>query len=116
MQKRQSVSQQVEKLREDIRRHEELYYVQDDPEISDAVYDALLEQLQRLEQQHPDQITPDSPTQRVGGTPAEGFSQVVHRRPMLSLDNSYNLEELRAFDLRCQRLAAGKSVDYVAEL
>ena len=116
MQKRQSVPQQVEKLRGEIRRHEELYYVQDDPEISDAEYDALLEKLQKLEQQHPDQITPDSPTQRVGGKPAEGFSQVVHRRPMLSLDNSYNLEELRAFDLRCQRLADGKSVDYVAEL
>ena len=111
-----SVVQQIEKLREEIRRHEDLYYIQDDPEISDAEYDALLEKLQKLEQQHPDQITPDSPTQRVGGKPAEGFSQVVHRRPMLSLDNSYNLEELRAFDQRCQRLADGKSVDYVAEL
>ncbi|MGH9874514.1 MAG: NAD-dependent DNA ligase LigA [Pyrinomonadaceae bacterium] len=111
-----SIEQQIEKLREEIRRHEDLYYVQDNPEISDAEYDALLERLQKLEQQHPDQITPDSPTQRVGGKPAEGFSQVVHRRPMLSLDNSYNLEELRAFDLRCQRLADGKRVDYVAEL
>jgi DNA ligase (NAD+) len=111
-----TVEQQIAKLREEIRRHEELYYVQDDPEISDAEYDALLERLQKLEQQHPEQITPDSPTQRVGGKPAEGFSQVVHRRPMLSLDNSYNIEELRAFDQRCQRLADGKSVDYVAEL
>jgi DNA ligase (NAD+) len=111
-----SVSGQIEKLREEIRRHEELYYVLDNPEISDAEYDALLEKLQALEQQHPDQITPDSPTQRVGGKPAEGFSQVVHRRPMLSLDNSYNIEELRAFDQRCQRLADGRSVDYVAEL
>jgi len=111
-----SVEQQIGKLREEIRRHEDLYYVQDNPEISDAEYDALLRKLQKLEQQHPDQITPDSPTQRVGGKPAEGFSQVVHRRPMLSLDNSYNLEELRAFDLRCQRLADGKHVDYVAEL
>jgi DNA ligase (NAD+) len=116
MQKRASAPQQIEKLREEIRRHEELYYVQDDPEISDAEYDALLEKLQQLEQQHPDQITPDSPTQRVGGKPAEGFSQVVHRRPMLSLDNSYNIEELRAFDQRCQRLADGRNVDYVAEL
>jgi DNA ligase (NAD+) len=114
--KAHSVSQEIEKLREEIRRHEDLYYVQDNPEISDAEYDALLEKLQKLEQKHPDQITPDSPTQRVGGKPAEGFSQVVHRRPMLSLDNSYNLEELRAFDLRCQRLADGKRVDYVAEL
>jgi DNA ligase (NAD+) len=114
--KAQSVSQEIAKLREEIRRHEDLYYVQDNPEISDAEYDALLRKLQKLEQQHPDQITSDSPTQRVGGKPAEGFSQVVHRRPMLSLDNSYNLEELRAFDLRCQRLADGKRVDYVAEL
>ena len=111
-----AASQQIEKLREEIRRHEDLYYVQDNPEISDAEYDALLDKLQKLEQQNPDQITPDSPTQRVGGKPAEGFSQVVHRRPMLSLDNSYNLEELRAFDQRCQRLADGKRVDYVAEL
>src|SRR6185295_17199163 len=104
------------RLREEIRHHEDLYYVQDNPEISDAEYDALLEKLQQLEQQHPDQITPDSPTQRVGGKPAEGFSQVVHRRPMLSLDNSYNLDELRAFDQRCQKLAEGRRLEYVAEL
>jgi DNA ligase (NAD+) len=116
MQKHQSVSQQIEKLREEIRRHEELYYVLDNPQISDSEYDALLEQLQKLEQDHPDQITPDSPTQRVGGRPAEGFAEVVHRRPMLSLDNSYNIDELRAFDQRCQRLADGRSIDYVAEL
>ena len=116
MAKAAAVSGQIEKLREEIRRHEDLYYVQDNPEISDVEYDALLEKLQQLEQEHPDQITPDSPTQRVGGKPAEGFSQVVHRRPMLSLDNSYNIEELRAFDQRCQRLADGRSVDYVAEL
>jgi len=111
-----SVAQQIEKLREEIRRHEDLYYVLDNPEISDAEYDALLEKLQELEQQHPDQITPDSPTQRVGGRPAEGFSEVVHRRPMLSLDNSYNIDELHAFDQRCSRLAEGRAFDYVAEL
>jgi len=111
-----SVAQQIEKLREEIRRHEELYYLLDNPEISDAEYDALLEKLQKLEQQHPDQITADSPTQRVGGRPAEGFSEVVHRRPMLSLDNSYNIDELRAFDQRCGRLAEGRAFDYVAEL
>lgn len=116
MAKAQSVSQEIEKLREEIRRHEDLYYVHDNPEISDAEYDALIEKLQRLEEQHPDQITPDSPTQRVGGKPAEGFSQVVHRRPMLSLDNSYNLDELRAFDQRCQKLAEGRRLEYVAEL
>src|SRR2546426_4347792 len=111
-----SVRQEIEKLREEIRRHEELYYVLDNPEISDAEYDVLLTNLQKLEQQHPDQITPDSPTQRVGGRPAEGFSEVVHRRPMLSLDNSYNIDELRAFDQRCRRLAEGRTLDYVAEL
>jgi DNA ligase (NAD+) len=111
-----SVGAKIEKLRDEIRRHEELYYVLDNPEISDLEYDTLLEQLQKLEQQHPDQITPDSPTQRVGGRPAAGFPKVVHRRPMLSLDNSYNIDELRAFDQRCRRLADGRSLDYVAEL
>ena len=116
MPKAVSVEQRLEKLREEIRRHEDLYYLADNPEISDAEYDALLEQLKELEQQHPHLVTPDSPTQRVGGRPAEGFAEVVHRRPMLSLDNSYNIDELRAFDLRCQRLAEGRSLEYVAEL
>ena len=111
-----SVEQQLEKLRAEIRRHEELYYAHDSPEISDREYDALLERLHELEQQHPELISNDSPTQRVGGRPVEGFAQVVHRRPMLSLDNSYNIDELRAFDVRCQRLADGRAVDYVAEL
>src|SRR5207237_3397804 len=108
--------QQIDKLREEVRRHEELYYVHDNPAISDREYDALLERLQELEQQNPELITSDSPTQRVGGRPVEGFAEVVHRRPMLSLDNSYNIEELRAFDQRCQRLADGRAIDYVAEL
>ena len=112
----QSIGKEIEKLREEIRRHEELYYVQDNPEISDAEYDELLEQLQKLEEEQPELITPDSPTQRVGGRPAEGFPEVVHRRPMLSLDNSYNIEELRAFDQRCQKLAEGRALEYVAEL
>jgi DNA ligase (NAD+) len=111
-----SVEQQLEKLRAEIRRHEELYYAHDSPEISDREYDALLERLHELEQQHPELISNDSPTQRVGGRPVDGFAQVVHRRPMLSLDNSYNIDELRAFDVRCQRLADGRAVDYVAEL
>ena len=111
-----SAKQEIEKLREEIRRHEELYYVQDSPEISDREYDQLIESLQALEAAHPDLITPDSPTQRVGGRPAEGFPEVVHRRPMLSLDNSYNIDELRAFDERCRRLADGRSLQYVAEL
>jgi DNA ligase (NAD+) len=111
-----SSAKEIEKLREEIRRHEDLYYVYDAPEISDRDYDQLLESLQTLEQAHPELITPDSPTQRVGGRPAEGFAEVVHSRPMLSLDNSYNIDELRAFDERCRRLADGRPLEYVAEL
>ena len=111
-----SPANEIEKLRNEIRRHEDLYYVLDSPEISDREYDQLLEKLQQLEQDHPDLVTPDSPTQRVGGRPAEGFAEVVHRLPMLSLDNSYNIDELRAFDERCQKLADGRPLEYVAEL
>jgi len=111
-----SAKQKIEKLRDEIRRHEDLYYVQDNPEISDREYDQLIENLQALEAENPDLVTPDSPTQRVGGRPAEGFPEVVHRRPMLSLDNSYNIDELRAFDERCRRLADGRALQYVAEL
>ncbi|HEY9282534.1 MAG TPA: NAD-dependent DNA ligase LigA [Pyrinomonadaceae bacterium] len=107
---------EIEALREEIRHHEELYYVYDNPEISDADYDALLARLQQLEAEHPELVAPDSPTQRVGGRPAEGFPEYVHRRPMLSLDNSYNIEDLRAFDERCRKLADGRAVEYVAEL
>ncbi len=110
------VQKKIEKLREEIRRHEELYYVKDAPEISDRDYDQLIEELQSLEDKNPEFITPDSPTQRVGGRPAEGFAQVVHTRPMLSLDNTYNIEELRAFDERCRKLADGRPLQYVAEL
>src|ERR671939_998735 len=111
-----SKEREIESLREEIRRHEELYYVEDNPEISDAEYDALVARLQQLETEHPEFLTPDSPTQRVGGRPAEGFAEYVHRRPMLSLDNSYNIEDLRAFDERCRRLADGRPFQYVAEL
>ncbi|HKR60880.1 MAG TPA: NAD-dependent DNA ligase LigA [Pyrinomonadaceae bacterium] len=114
--KQPDIKKEILELRDEVRRHEELYYVNDNPEISDREYDALLARLQELETQHPELITPDSPTQRVGGRPAEGFPKVVHRRPMLSLENSYSFEELVAFDQRCQRLAEGRSVEYVAEL
>src|SRR5919199_3468507 len=106
----------IEELRAEIRRHEELYYVYDNPEISDAEYDALMSRLQQLEEEFPLLATPDSPTRRVGGRPTEKFEQYVHRRPMLSLDNSYNIEDLRAFDERCRKLADGRAFDYVAEL
>ncbi len=110
------IEAEIKKLREEVLRHEELYYVHDRPEISDVEYDALVERLRALEEEHPEFLTPDSPTLRVGGRPAEGFAEYVHRRPMLSLDNSYNIEDLRAFDERCRKLADGRSFEYVAEL
>jgi DNA ligase (NAD+) len=108
-------------LRARIRHHEERYYVLNDPEISDAEFDALVKELEALERQHPDLVTPDSPTQRVGGRPVEGFVSVEHQLPMLSLDNSYNEDELTAFDERLRRAVGGEydvpaSLDYVAEL
>jgi DNA ligase (NAD+) len=111
-----SIESEIEKLREEVLRHEELYYVHDRPEISDVEYDALVEKLRALEEEHPEFRTPDSPTLRVGGRPAEGFAEYVHRRPMLSLDNSYNIEDLRAFDERCRKLAGGRAFEYVTEL
>jgi DNA ligase (NAD+) len=111
-----ATAREIEKLRDEIRHHDELYYVENAPEIADREYDALIEQLQKLEEAHPELVTFDSPTQRVGGRPAEGFPEVVHTRQMLSLDNSYNIDELRAFDERCQRLAEGRKLEYVAEL
>ncbi|MDT5293378.1 MAG: ligase [Acidobacteriota bacterium] len=111
-----SIENEIIKLREEVLRHEELYYVHDRPEISDVEYDALMQRLRRLEEEHPEFQTPDSPTLRVGGRPAEGFAEYVHRRPMLSLENSYNIEDLRAFDERCRRLADGRAFEYVAEL
>jgi DNA ligase (NAD+) len=111
-----SIESEIKKLREEVLRHEELYYVHDRPEISDVEYDALVERLRALEEAHPEFRTADSPTLRVGGRPAEGFAEYVHRRPMLSLENSYNIEDLRAFDERCRKLADGRAFEYVAEL
>src|SRR5687768_12222968 len=96
-------AQRVEELHREIRRHEELYYVQAAPEISDAEFDALMNELKALEQQHPELLTPDSPTQRVGGRPAAGFATVEHIQPMLSLDNAYDEDDLRAFDERVRK-------------
>jgi len=106
-------------LRDAIRHHEERYYIHDAPEISDQEFDQLLHELQDLEADHPELVTPDSPTQRVGGRAAEGFETVEHLVPMLSLDNTYNEEELRAFDERVHRGAGipeTTPVGYVAEL
>ncbi|HUV68671.1 MAG TPA: NAD-dependent DNA ligase LigA [Terracidiphilus sp.] len=106
----------VEDLRAELRRHEHLYYVLDAPQISDAEYDALINELKRIEAAHPDLLTPDSPTQRVGGKPAEGFQKAPHSRPMLSLDNAYSAEELADWDRRVRELAGSLPVEYVAEL
>ena len=112
-----TAADRIEQLRQDIRRHEELYYVQAAPEISDAEFDALMNELRTLEAAHPDLLTPDSPTQRVGGRPTEGFAQVAHLQPMLSLDNAYDEADLRAFDERVRKgLGLEVSPAYVAEL
>jgi DNA ligase (NAD+) len=106
----------IEALREKIRHHEYLYYVLDQPEISDSEFDRLMQQLKDLEAAHPSLITPDSPTQRVGGKPREGFVKVPHSSPMLSLDNTYNEEELRDWERRVHELSGRSDVDYVCEL
>jgi DNA ligase (NAD+) len=108
---------QIEALREELRHHEHLYYVLDAPKISDAQYDELMNQLKALEAKHPDLITPDSPTQRVGGKPREGFVKTPHSRPMLSLDNAYNEADLRAWDQRVRdALPSTEQVRYECEL
>jgi DNA ligase (NAD+) len=107
---------EIEKLREQLRHHEHLYYVLDAPEISDADYDALMRKLRTLEEKHPDLLTADSPTQRVGGKPREGFIKVPHSSPMLSLDNALNEGEFRDFDHRVSELLGGEKFCYVAEL
>ena len=107
---------EIEKLREQLHYHEHLYYVLDKPEITDAEYDALMHRLQELEAKHPDLLTPDSPTQRVGGKPREGFIKVRHSSPMLSLDNALNEAELRDFDRRVRDLLGGAPFRYVTEL
>ncbi|MDQ1387490.1 MAG: ligase [Acidobacteriaceae bacterium] len=108
--------QKIESLREKIRHHERLYYVLDQPEISDADFDKLMQQVKDLEAEHPDLITADSPTQRVGGKPREGFVKIAHSSPMLSLDNTYSEEELRDWERRVHELSGRRDVDYVCEL
>ncbi|MDP9268322.1 MAG: NAD-dependent DNA ligase LigA [Acidobacteriota bacterium] len=109
-------TRRIEKLREEIRRHEHLYYVLDEPKISDAEFDRLMQQLKSIEAEHPALVTPDSPSQRVGGKPRAGFVKVEHSRPMLSLDNAYNEEELRAWERRVHELTGRTDVEYVCEL
>ncbi len=118
MSKTQSATARIEALRKTINHHNRLYYVYDAPEIPDAEYDRLLRELQALEQQHPDLITPDSPTQRVGDAPLEGFDEVAHRVPMLSLDNAFSEQEMADFERRIRdrlKLADGQRIHYQAE-
>jgi DNA ligase (NAD+) len=111
-----AIEKKIEALREKIRHHEYRYYVLDSPEISDAEFDALMNELKRLEADHPKLITPDSPTQRVGGKPREGFVKAKHSSPMLSLDNAYSEEELRDWERRVHELSGRTDIEYMCEL
>jgi DNA ligase (NAD+) len=110
------IEKKIEALREKIRHHEYLYYVLDDPEISDAQFDLLINELKQLENENPELITSDSPTQRVGGKPREGFVKARHSSPMLSLDNTYSEEELRSWERRVHELSGRTDIEYVCEL
>src|SRR3989304_7377065 len=100
-----TIKENIQKLRDTIRYHDRKYYVENNPEITDYEYDLLLKELQHLEKLYPELITPDSPTQRVGGEPITQFSTIEHRVPMLSIDNTYSDDELREFDQRIKRMA-----------
>jgi len=110
------IENRVEALRDTIRRHEYLYYVLDNPEITDAQFDQLMIELKKLEAEHPELVTPDSPSQRVGGKPREGFLKARHSSPMLSLDNTYSEDELRSWERRVRELSGREDIEYVAEL
>src|SRR3954452_24503106 len=112
-----STKDRAAELPQQIEHHNRKYYVDAAPEISDREFDRLLEELQKIEKEHPELVTPDSPTQRVGGAPIEGFTQVTHRVPMLSIDNSYNPDDLRKFDADVKKiLGPGVPYTYTVEL
>ena len=110
-----NVKHEIEGLREKLRHHEYRYYVLDEPEISDAAYDRLMERLKELEAAHPELVTPDSPTVRVGGAPRGGFQTVRHARPMLSLDNAFSYDALREWDRRVREGSGKEKIEYIAE-
>jgi DNA ligase (NAD+) len=112
---KRDAAKEIEGLREKIRHHERLYYIADDPKISDAAFDKLMNRLKELEAEFPALLTPDSPTQRVGGAPREGFQQVQHKTPMVSLDNAFSFETLADFDRRVRELTGREKIDYTAE-
>src|SRR5271170_5618947 len=107
---------EIAAIRDQIRDHDFKYYVAAAPEISDRDYDKLLERLKQLEAAHPELITPDSPTQRTGDQPVSELTQVEHRVPMLSIENTYSLDELKAFGARTAKLLPGEPVEWVVEL
>ncbi|MFZ0412735.1 MAG: NAD-dependent DNA ligase LigA [Candidatus Acidiferrales bacterium] len=113
--KSSEAANKIASLREKIRHHEHLYYVKDDPELSDAGFDRLIQQLKKLEEENPKLVTPDSPTQRVGGKPRDGFQTVQHKTPMVSLDNAFSFEELANFDKRVRELTGREEIEYIAE-
>src|SRR5713226_6907884 len=110
-----NVKKEIEELREKLRYHEYKYYVLDEPEISDAAYDRLMNRLRELEAAHPELVTPDSPTVRVGGAPREGFTKVRHARAMLSLDNAFSYDALREWDRRVREGSGKEKIEYIAE-
>src|SRR2546428_2641091 len=110
-----SVKKEIGELREKLRYHEYQYYVLDEPEISDAAYDRMMNRLKELEAAHPELVTPDSLTVRVGGAPREGFSTVRHARPMMSLDNAFSYEALRDWDRRVREGSGQQKIEYIAE-
>ena len=112
----QDAASEIAKLREEIRHHDRKYYVEAAPEISDREYDRLVERLKELEAAHPELVTPDSPTQRVGDAPVDHLAPVTHRAPMLSIDNTYSLDEHRKYAARVERLLPGETMEWVVEL
>ena len=117
MARKLTVEQELQELRDALRHNEHLYFVEDAPELTDAEYDALMNKLKKMEAEHPELVTADSPSQRVGGKPKEGFVKTPHSRPMLSLDNAYSEEELRAWEQRVRAgLPSTETVRYVCEL
>ncbi len=110
-----AVRKEAEELREKLRYHEYRYHVLDDPEISDAAYDRLMNRLKEIEAAYPELVTPDSPSVRVGGTPREGFQTVRHARAMLSLDNAFSHDALRDWDRRVREISGREDIEYIAE-
>ncbi|MCA9268742.1 MAG: NAD-dependent DNA ligase LigA, partial [Planctomycetales bacterium] len=111
-----TAQQRIEALRREIREHDRRYYSEAQPVISDRDYDKLIDELKELESQHPELVTQDSPTQRIGDAPVPHLEQVAHREPMLSIDNTYNEAELRKYVQRIDKLLEGEAVEWVVEL